>query len=114
MYSTIVDISSYLGTVSKCTTSIALFFFVICSESRQITTGVAGDRPAGRGQARGRANLKLGARGGTLLPQLLHARAEAAARVLRPVEEHLAGKVAAVDVLVRVRRTLGRSQDSKL
>ena len=76
-----------------------------------ITTRVGGDRPAGWRQARGWADLKLGARGRTFLPRLLHARAEAAARVFRPVAELHAGKVAAGDVLVGVKRTQGWCQD---
>ena len=65
-----------------------------------ITARVTGHWSAGGREARGRTDLQLGARGRTLLPQLLHARAEAAARVLRPVAELLASKVSAGDVLV--------------
>ena len=78
-----------------------------------ITARVTGQWSAGRRrETRGRTDLQLGSRGRTLLPRLLHARAEAAARVLRPIPELLAGKVAAGDVLVGVKRTQGWSQDS--
>ena len=78
-----------------------------------ITARVTGQWSAGRRrETRGRTDLQLGSRGRTLLSRLLHARAEAAARVLRPIPELLPGKVAAGDVFVRVGGTQRWSQHS--